>query len=194
MSAVYPLVIVSGPSGSGKSTVISRVVAMGDLPLRVSISATTRPVRPGEEDGVHYYFWTRTRFQDELRQGSFLEHALVHGHCYGTLRSEVEPYRRAGKMVILEIDVQGADTIRREVKEVRSIFLTAPSLAVYEERLRNRGTENEERVQARLAAARQELERAPSYDHIVMNDLIDGAVREVHAILKGIVETFAHAR
>jgi guanylate kinase len=194
MSAVYPLVIVSGPSGSGKSTVISRVVAMGDLPLRVSISATTRPPRPGEEDGVHYHFWSRTHFQDELHRGSFLEHALVHGHCYGTLRDEVEPFRRAGRLVILEIDVQGADTVRRGVKDVQSIFLKAPSLAVYEERLKKRGTESEERIQGRLAAARLELERAASYDYIVTNAEIDGAVREVHAILKGIVETFAHAR
>jgi guanylate kinase len=192
--SLYPLVIVSGPSGSGKSTVISRVVAMGDLPVRVSISATTRPPRPQEQDGVHYHFWSRERFEDELRQGSFLEHARVHGHCYGTLRSEVEPFRTAGRMVILEIDVQGADTVRRSVKDVQSIFLRAPSLAVYEERLRKRGTESEERIQARLAAARLELERAPSYDHIVMNDRIDGAVREVHAILLGIVEIFAHAR
>jgi guanylate kinase len=191
---VHPLVIVSGPSGSGKSTVISRVVAMGDLPLRVSISATTRPPRPTEEDGVHYHFWSRERFEHELQQGGFLEHALVHGHCYGTLRAEVEPFRRAGRIVILEIDVQGADTVRRKVKEVQSIFLRAPSLAVYEERLRKRGTESEERIQGRLAAARLELERAASYDHIVMNDRIDGAVQAVHAILKGIVENFAHAR
>jgi guanylate kinase len=190
MTALYPLVVVSGPSGSGKSTVISRVVAMGDLPLRVSVSATTRPPRPGEIDGVHYHFWSRERFEDELRQKSFLEHALVHGHCYGTLRREVEPFRGAGRLVILEIDVQGADTVRNEVKDVQSIFLQAPSLTVYEERLRKRGTESEERIQGRLAAARLELERAAGYDHIVTNAEIDGAVREVHAILKSIAGDF----
>src|SRR5205809_3719473 len=103
-----PLIILSGPSGSGKSTVIQRLLADPPGPLRLSVSATTRPPRPGEVDGRDYYFWTRDRFEAELRAGAFLEHAVVHGaNYYGTLRSEVEPDLERGTGVILDIDVQG---------------------------------------------------------------------------------------
>src|SRR5262245_32854062 len=107
-----PLIILSGPSGSGKSTVICGLLAPGDLRLRLSVSVTTRPPRPGERDGVHYYFWTRERFEAERAAGGFLEWAEVHGNCYGTLRREVEPYREQGWGVILDIDVQGAAQVR----------------------------------------------------------------------------------
>src|SRR5262249_8981151 len=93
---IGPLIIVSGPSGSGKSTVISRVLGESGLPLRVSVSATTRRPRPGERDGVHYHFWTRERFLDQVQAGAFLEWAEVHGNCYGTPRAEVDPFRRRG--------------------------------------------------------------------------------------------------
>src|SRR5215510_9512995 len=108
-----PLIILSGPSGVGKSTVVGRLLAGGDPPLRLSVSATTRPRRPGEVDGVHYHFWTRERFAKELAAGAFLEHAEVHDQLYGTPRAEVDPYRERGMGVILDIDVQGAASIRR---------------------------------------------------------------------------------
>src|SRR5436309_11636858 len=108
-----PLIIVSGPSGTGKSTIVKRLLADPELPLRLSVSATTRRPRPGEKDGVQYHFWSRERFLQEKEAGAFLESAEVHGQYYGTLKREVEPYREQGKGVILDIDVQGAAQIRR---------------------------------------------------------------------------------
>src|SRR5207244_3007074 len=123
-----PLIIVSGPSGSGKSTVIDRVLrqAVADgLPLRLSVSATTRSPRPGEVDGFHYHFWTPERFDSALAAGEFLESAHVHGGRYGTLRNEVDCYRDRGTGVILEIDVQGAAEIRNKCPDGVSIFVRA---------------------------------------------------------------------
>src|SRR5437879_2883416 len=131
-----PLIILSGPSGSGKSTVLARLLEQTDLPLHLSVSATTRKPRPGEIDGVHYYFWTRQRFLGEKDAGAFLEWAEVHGQYYGTLKEEVEPYRAGGKGVILDIDVQGAGQVRGLCPDSVSVFLRTSSLDAYEERLR----------------------------------------------------------
>src|SRR5262245_29104824 len=117
-----PLIILSGPSGSGKSTVIRRLLADPPGPLRLSVSATTRPSRSGEVDGVDYHFWPRDRFERELTAGAFLEHALVHGNYYGTLRAEVEPHLREGCGVILDIDVQGAAQVRQACPDHLSVF------------------------------------------------------------------------
>lgn len=179
-----PLLILSGPSGTGKSTLIARLLKKGDLPLRLSVSATTRPPRPGETDGVEYYFWTREWFLKEVRAGAFLEWAQVHDNYYGTLKREVEPYRQQGIGVILDIDVQGAALVRKQCPDQVSVFVRAPSLAAYEERLRKRDTESEAAIQRRLAAARGELERAGEFDHVVVNDDLDVAVDSVHAILE----------
>src|SRR5260370_21262405 len=154
------LIILSGPSGSGKSTLLERLLAKADLPLQGYVSATTRLPRGGEIDGKHYYFWTPERFEEAKRAGEFLESAQVHGCQYGTLRSEVDPYRRQGISVILDIDVQGAAQIRRIYPDSISIFLRAGSLETYEARLRRRGTENEESIRRRLAGAAQALDRA----------------------------------
>ncbi len=176
-----PLFIVSGASGSGKSTVLARLLADPEVARRVrlSVSATTRPPRPGEVDGQHYHFWTRERFDDAIRAGEFVEHAEVHGHCYGTLRSEVEPYLERGTGVILEIDVQGAAQIRRQYPGAVSIFLRTHSLQTYEQRLRKRGTEDEKTIQRRLATAKQELALAGEYDHQIINEDLDTAVAEL---------------
>src|SRR5262245_57171245 len=140
-----PLIVVSGPSGSGKSTVLGRALAPGDLPVRLAVSATTRQPRPGERDGVNYHYWDRARFEKEIAADGFLEWAQVFGgNYYGTLRSEVEPFRDKGTGVILEIDVQGWDQVRRRCPELVSIFVVPPSLEVLEQRLRSRGTETEE--------------------------------------------------
>jgi guanylate kinase len=184
MNALLPLIIVSGPSGSGKSTVIARVLADGDLPLRLSVSATTRAPRPGEVDGVAYYFWTKERFEEELKNGAFLEWASVHGSYYGTLWSEVEPQRRAGKLVILDIDVQGAAQVRQRCADVVTVFLKSPSLEVDERRLRDRGTEDEASIQRRLAAAQRELASAGEYDYQIVNEDLEQTVQQFRAILK----------
>jgi guanylate kinase len=193
MKAPGPLLIVSGPSGTGKTTVIKRLLALGDLPLHLSVSATTRPPRPGEQEGVDYYFWDPGRFRREVDAGAFLEWAKVHGHCYGTLRREVDDYRNRGAGVILDIDVQGAEQVRRRCPDHVSVFLEAPSAAAYEERLRQRGTESEAAIQKRLAAARGELARAGEYHYRVVNDDVDAAAGRLHAILRHQFEGDEHA-
>ncbi|HMC67351.1 MAG TPA: guanylate kinase [Gemmataceae bacterium] len=179
-----PLIVVSGPSGSGKTTVIARLLAIGDLPLHHSVSATTRRPRPGERDGVDYHFLTREQFDAEMAGGALLEWAEVHGQRYGTLRREVEPYRGRGIGVILDIDVQGAAAIRRQCPDTVLVFLRASSMEAYERRLRQRGTEDERTLERRLAAAQQELACAHHYDYQVINDDLDTAVRDLHALIK----------
>jgi len=171
-----PLIILSGPSGSGKSTLIARLLKDSGLPLHLSVSATTRQRRPGEIGGVHYHFWTRDRFLEQVREGAFLEWAEVHGQFYGTLRSEVEVHRAQGRGVILDIDVQGAEQIRRLCPDTLSIFLCTSTLEVLERRLRGRGTEDEAAIARRLRTARLELERRGEYRHLVVNDDLEVAV------------------
>jgi guanylate kinase len=188
-----PLIILSGPSGCGKSTVIARLRARGDLPLRLSVSATTRAPREGEREGVDYYFWTREQFERELEVGAFLEWASVYGHYYGTLKREVEPYRQQGQGVILDIDVQGAEQVRRQCRDQVSIFLCPPSLEVLEQRLRQRGTESEAVLARRFAAAQRELSRAAEFDFRITNDNLEETVAQVHAIVARQFEGGLHA-
>src|SRR5262245_13159438 len=131
-----PLIVVSGPSGSGKSTVIERVLADKDLPLHLSVSVTTRSPRPGEVDGVHYHYWTRERFDREVKAGNFLEWADVFGNCYGTLKDEVMPFRQRGVGVLLEIDVKGRGQVKRQCPDAVSIFIRTSTFEVIEQRLR----------------------------------------------------------
>jgi guanylate kinase len=179
-----PLIIISGPSGTGKSTLIGRLLRETDLPLHLSVSATTRAPRPNEVDGQHYYFGTREKFEQEMRAGAFLEWAEVHGQYYGTLRREVEPYRARGVGVLLDIDVQGAAQVRRQCPDNVSIFLRASSWQTYEERLRKRGTESEEAIRRRLETARRELACEDAYDCRIVNDDLDVAVVEVSAVIR----------
>jgi guanylate kinase len=178
-----PLIILSGPSGVGKSTVIRRLMAEGGLPLRLSVSATTRPMREGEREGVDYYFWTPERFQKEIDEDGFLEWAEVHGRRYGTLRSDLDGWQGRGWGVLLDIDVQGAEQVRRKCPDALSIFLKLPSWEMYEERLRKRHTEDETAIARRLATARSELDRAGEYDHQVMNVDLEQAVAEVRGLI-----------
>jgi guanylate kinase len=179
-----PLIILSGPSGSGKTVVLRRVLQRGDLPLRVSVSATTRPKRAGEQNGVDYHFWSREVFDREVQEGAFLEWAEVHGRCYGTLRREVDPYLEQGIGVVLVIDVQGAAQVRQQRPDAVSIFLRPPLLEVLEQRLRHRGTESEDAIQRRLEDAEQELARRGEYQYQVVNDDLARAVEEVHEIIR----------
>jgi guanylate kinase len=179
-----PLIILSGPSASGKSTVIDRLLAAGDLRLRLSVSATTRPPRPGEKDGKDYYFWKPEQFEKEVAADGFLEWAKVVGNYYGTLIREVAPYREQGIGVLLDIDVQGWEQVKQGCPDAASIFLLPPSSEVLERRLRSRGTETEAAIQRRLEAARREMARANEYDHRVVNDNLDAAVAQVRAIIE----------
>jgi guanylate kinase len=178
-----PLFILSGPSGVGKSTVIDLLLRDQDVPLRLSVSATTRSPRPNEVDGKHYHFWTKPRFLAERDAGAFLEWAEVHGRYYGTLRSEVDPPRDDGMGVILDIDVQGAEQVRKQCPDCVTIFLRAPSWEIYEERLRKRHTEDEDSIARRLAAARAELARAGEYQYQITNENVEEAVRQLNAIV-----------
>jgi guanylate kinase len=150
----------------------------------MSVSATTRPPRPGEVDGKDYYFWTLERFERELAAGAFLEHAAVHGsNNYGTLRSEVEPYLAAGTGVILDIDVQGAEQVQRVCPDHVSIFLKGPSMEEDERRLRARGTETESAIRRRLDTARAELAHAAGYQYQITNDELGRAVADLRQIV-----------
>src|SRR5438093_795135 len=183
-ATLAPLFILSGPSGSGKSTVLKRVLADAGVPLRLSVSATTRAPRPGEQHGREYYFWTPEQFEAAVKAGNFLEWAKVHGNCYGTLRSEVDPWRRKGMGVALDIDVQGAAQLRPLFPEAVTIFVRTSSEDTYRKRLEARGTETFEAIQRRVQAARCELEQSGEYQYQVINDELETAVAELRAIVR----------
>lgn len=179
-----PLIVISGPSGSGKSTLVREVLKDSTLPLEVSISATTRKIRAGEIDGRDYYFWDKERFQEEAKNGAFLEWAEVYGNFYGTLKAEVESRRLRGKGVILEIDVQGAGQIRQNGNITRSIFVLPPDWNACEARLRARGTETEATLAKRLESAREEMRRSVEYDFQVVNDDLVKAVDKIKELIR----------
>jgi guanylate kinase len=179
------VVIVSGPSGAGKTSVVEEVLRRAPVPLACSVSATTRPPRPGEIDGKDYHFLTDDDFQLRRRRGEFLEYYEVFnkGYWYGTLLSEVAAGFQAKKWVILNIDVHGAVTVMDRYADEISIFIHPSSLDELERRLRGRGTETEDAIQSRLAKAQEELAFAPRYRYNVINDNLEQAVNEVCNIL-----------
>lgn len=184
------LVLLSAPSGAGKTTVCQQLLAARPLLTRV-VTCTTRPARPGEQDGVDYHFLDAAEFERRVEAGEFLEHATVYGHRYGTLRSEVLDRLRSGRDVLLTVDVQGAATIRERAAEdpqlrraLVTVFLTPPSLAVLEKRLRGRGTDAEDVIQRRLAVARREIAQWNRFDYLVVSSTIAEDLRRMLAILE----------
>lgn len=176
------LFILSGPSGVGKDTVLRRALPrLG--PLRASISATTRPPRPGEADGVDYFFHTPAEFDALLAADALLEHAEVHGHRYGTPRAWVLAQLRAGADVLLEIDVQGALQVKARLPQAVLVFLAPPSWDELARRLRGRKTEDEASIARRLRNARDELARAGGYDYLIVNDRLAAAAARLRAIV-----------
>ena len=177
------LLVISAPSGAGKGTIIKRLMD-DDRSLKLSVSATTRAPRPGEIDGEDYFFLSREEFDDLVKNGEMLEHAEYVGNCYGTPKGPVERWLEDGQDVILEIDVQGGQQVKKIMPECVSIFILPPSMKVLEKRLRGRGTEDEETIQKRLAKAREEIPHAKDYDYIVYNDALEDAVSDLRAIIK----------
>lgn len=176
------LIILSGPSGSGKGTIIKRLLQeRADTVL--SVSATTRAPRPGELNNVHYYFKTRAEFEGLIERGALLEYAEYNGNYYGTPEEPIRDWLEQGKNVILEIEVQGAEKVMDHRSDLVSVFITIPSMEELERRLRDRGTETEEKILGRMAVARRELTRAFRYDYVVLNDEVDLAVQRIHTII-----------
>ncbi len=180
-----PLVfIISGPSGSGKSTLVEKLLEVPGMML--SISCTTRPPRPTESPGKWYDFISEAEFDRRALEGEFLEHARVFGkHRYGTPRRWLEEAERKGLDLVLEIDVQGAEQVKRKLPDSVAIFILPPSREELERRLRARGQDSEEAIGRRLERARQEMQRYPLYDYLVINDDMERAAHEVQAIAVG---------
>ncbi len=176
------LFVVSGPSAAGKGTICKRVLAETDLEL--SVSATTRKPRPGEEHGKEYYFLTEEEFVQTIENNGFVEHVINFGCRYGTLVKDVEERLARGKDLILEIDVQGGYLVRDVFPDAILIFLVPPTPEELERRIRNRGTEDEESIQNRLQTARREVKCVKDYDYLVINDDLDVAVEETKAVIQ----------
>ena len=179
------LIILSGPSGVGKGTVRQEIFKENDLNLIYSISMTTRPPRPGEINGVDYYYVDRRTFLERIQSGNFLEYAEFVGNYYGTPFDKVEKLRNEGKNVFLEIEILGATQVLSKVKDegVISFFLMPPSFEDLEARIRNRRTEDEQIVQQRLAKGRKEMQMTEAYDHIIINDDIKRAATEIKSLI-----------
>ncbi len=170
MSGMNRLTVIAGPTAVGKGTVIRRILETHPE-IKLSVSATTRAPRPGEEDGVAYHFLSMQEFDSKIAAGQMLEYAVVHGtNKYGTLREPVEAALAAGQKLILEIDIQGARQVKQAMPEANLIFIAPPSWQDLVSRLSGRGTETAEEQARRLATARQELEAQSEFDHVVIND------------------------
>jgi guanylate kinase len=178
------LFVLSGPSGSGKSTVIDRLLAESPLELVVCPSATTRAPRADDQHAKKYIHMDHSEFDRARRDGELLEWAEVSGHWYGTPRQPVDEALAAGRSVLLEIDVQGGMAVKNIFPAAVMIFLRAESIDEYERRIRRRGTNSEDDIERRLAAARRELEAAAQYDYQVTNDDLDRTVGELRNILE----------
>ncbi|MBI2342982.1 MAG: guanylate kinase [Deltaproteobacteria bacterium] len=176
------LIVISAPSGAGKTTVVNAMLArFPDLAL--SVSYTTRPPRRGEQEGVHYYFVDQPTFDRMIADGAFIEWARVHDHAYGTPRAPIVRWRRAGRDVILDVDVQGAAAIKADDPTATLIFLAPPSLAVLAQRLQQRGTDAPETIERRLRHAAGELAAQAQYDIVLVNDALDETCRQVADVI-----------
>jgi guanylate kinase len=176
------LVVLSGPSGAGKGTLVDRLVRARPE-CAFSISATTRPQRPGEQNGVQYEFMTRPEFERRRAAGMFLEWAEVHGQCYATPAQFVDDQVRAGRVVVLDVDVQGGASVRRARPDAVSVFVYPPSFEVLRQRLLSRNTDHPEVVELRLKNAPEEMAQFREYDYLVMNDDLESAAARLIAIV-----------
>jgi guanylate kinase len=177
------LIVISGPSGVGKDTLIKRLLEL-DRNLRYSVSCTTRSPRPNEVDGRDYTFVSRERFQQLIDEGAFLEYATYNGNLYGTLAERVERARADGHDIVLKIEVQGAEQVRKRVPDAILIFVVPPSVDELVRRQVKRNTETTQDMTARREIATREMEYSSRYDHVVVNDELEHAVAEVLRIIQ----------
>jgi len=179
------LFVVSGPSGVGKGTVIAGLQKREhpEAYLTRCVTATTRSPRPGEKDGVNYFFFTAEEFKRRIDAGYFLEHVIYNDNFYGTPREEVEQLSAEGRDVVLEIEVRGGIAVKKAIPDSVLVFIAPPSWVELERRLRSRRTDSDEHVQRRLSIARAEMQAAPDYDYVVVNDEVESAVRRLGAIV-----------
>lgn len=175
------LIVISGPSGVGKGTVVQELMRRHEK-LRFSVSATTREIRPGETDGVNYFFVTRERFEEMIAKDELLEHAVYVGNYYGTPEAKLNDQLAAGYDVLVEVEVQGALQIKKRRPDAVLIFITAPSFQELARRLRGRGDTSEDKILARLETARWECTLAKDYDYIVVNDTVDTVTEQILTI------------
>lgn len=187
------LFIVSAPSGAGKTSLVKALVER-DPGLVLSVSCTTRPAREGEQDGVHYHFLDRERFEREIGEGAFLEHAEVFGNLYGTRAADVRQCLDAGQDVLLEIDWQGARQVRERFPEAIGLFVLPPSIEELERRLRGRGTDSDAVIARRMAQARDELAHFAEYSYLVVNDCFETALAALAAIVTAERQRLAYQR
>ncbi len=177
------LFVVSAASGTGKTSLVKALLDVKEG-IGVSVSHTTRPMRPGEEDGVNYHFTSRDDFQRMIEAGDFLEYAEVFGNLYGTSRPWVDAQLKSDRDVILEIDWQGAQQVRRLMPDAISLFILPPSLTVLEQRLRGRGTDAEEVIAHRLREAQGDISHYAEFDYLVINDDFNAALADLKAIVR----------
>lgn len=178
------ILVLSGPSGAGKSSLIAKIIDQIG-PTYFSISTTTRAMRTGEVDGVHYHFVSEEEFRRDIDQEMFLEYAVVHGNYYGTSLGPVKKALKEGKLVIFDIDVQGHDAVQNRLADITtSVFITTPTLEELKKRLHNRSTDSEEIIAKRIEMAKREVQRISEYDFLVVNDDLDEAAEILVSIAK----------
>lgn len=176
------IIVVSAPSGVGKTTVIQYLMKQKDN-LALSVSATTRTPRRGEKDGIDYYFLSSEEFEKKIKNNEFVEYARVHDDLYGTLYSEIHRHLNSEKDLILELDIQGMRSIKEKFPQAVTIFMLPPSLKEMEFRLKNRGTESEEKIQKRLRRAFEEMKVRSEFDYTIVNYEVEQSAKDLNAII-----------